>query len=687
MGNKRLFVFRFYLSSVCRLMVGCTPSDPVKMWEVVRVSNAWGFIMKRMCLALFVLLAASNIGLAQIVDTPVIPENPVAVKARFDMTLKHVDVGGDLLLVTDVSDILENLLRDIADTFAIYAPPEDTDIADSLAVFNRLRTFLKANGAYSARSVGISSSPRKGEHVYTFKLFVQRDADAANLPLLRALDGPVGKQAASVGFLPADTQFAMIESAELSELWTLVRNGIRQVLPPEPAQEFDKLIRTSGEAVKQDLDKLMASLGDEWFLSIQMSPDKTVSLGDMAPIPVSIPEPSFLLGIALKDETLPGFIAVRLAESGSPVTTSRVGDTTLTTVMVPVPTPFPVAPTYAMHSKFLLIGSNPRVVEQAIAAMAQKNGLASTPAFREAFGPVSGPYSGLLYVDPRLSKVLADIQVNSITASSLDPDAAKARQASIRALLARKPPFACAMRTANLPEGVLVQGRTTASGKETLVAISMSPLGLVAGMALPSFFRARTMSKRYACINNLRMIDSGKEQWAMANSKSDGSPVDIDGANQYIKGSTTPRCPQGGTYIYGNIGEDPQCSLHGGMEMAYTPTSSAPVYAPPVPRTPVGQMNLCVNQLRQIDSAKEQWAMATMKADGAMPDLAGVNEYIKGNRTPVCPAGGTYNYLPIGQDPVCSAHGSMMKPHLAKTVQVQQLPDPVALEPSTGTVE
>jgi len=35
-------------------------------------------------------------------------------------------------------------------------------------------------------------------------------------------------------------------------------------------------------------------------------------------------------------------------------------------------------------------------------------------------------------------------------------------------------------------------------------------------VAIPSFIKARSTSSQQACINNLRMIDARKTQWAMA---------------------------------------------------------------------------------------------------------------------------------------------------------------------------
>jgi hypothetical protein len=73
------------------------------------------------------------------------------------------------------------------------------------------------------------------------------------------------------------------------------------------------------------------------------------------------------------------------------------------------------------------------------------------------------------------------------------------------------------------------------------------------------------------------------------------------------------------------------------------------------------QGNACINNLRQLDAAKEQWALAERKADGDEVSIPGVLEYIKGNKMPVCPQGGKYTLNPIGKDPVCSVPGHQLQ--------------------------
>src|SRR5687768_8483175 len=52
------------------------------------------------------------------------------------------------------------------------------------------------------------------------------------------------------------------------------------------------------------------------------------------------------------------------------------------------------------------------------------------------------------------------------------------------------------------------------------------------------------------------------------------------------------------------------------------------------------QKNACINNLRQIDGAKEQWALEKRKGPADAPVLAEVQEFIKNGTELKCPSGG-----------------------------------------------
>ena len=67
------------------------------------------------------------------------------------------------------------------------------------------------------------------------------------------------------------------------------------------------------------------------------------------------------------------------------------------------------------------------------------------------------------------------------------------------------------------------------------------------------------------------------------------------------------------------------------------------------------QKNACINNLRQMDGAKEQWALENKKKSTDTYTLADLNPYLKGGTTPVCPSTGTYAPgADVSQNPTCS---------------------------------
>jgi prepilin-type N-terminal cleavage/methylation domain-containing protein len=82
------------------------------------------------------------------------------------------------------------------------------------------------------------------------------------------------------------------------------------------------------------------------------------------------------------------------------------------------------------------------------------------------------------------------------------------------------------------------------------------------------------------------------------------------------------------------------------------------------------QQNACINNLRQINLAVEQWSMETGQAAGSPPpDNADLTPYIQLNSNssiPDCPAGGTYTIYNISAVPQvsCSLSTLPSNPHM-----------------------
>src|SRR5690348_14119942 len=73
----------------------------------------------------------------------------------------------------------------------------------------------------------------------------------------------------------------------------------------------------------------------------------------------------------------------------------------------------------------------------------------------------------------------------------------------------------------------------------------------------------------------------------------------------------------------------------------------------------------CVANLKQIDAAKEQWAMDNKKGSTdtpALTDLVGTGATTYMKNTPTCPSGGNYTVNAVGTSPTCDVGGAHALP-------------------------
>ena len=79
------------------------------------------------------------------------------------------------------------------------------------------------------------------------------------------------------------------------------------------------------------------------------------------------------------------------------------------------------------------------------------------------------------------------------------------------------------------------------------------------------------------------------------------------------------------------------------------------------------QQNACINNLRQIDGAIQQWALENNKIAAASVGFTDISGYLK--NSVVCPSGGTtfansYKVTTVDAKPTCTKVGS---PHILPT--------------------
>jgi prepilin-type N-terminal cleavage/methylation domain-containing protein len=97
---------------------------------------------------------------------------------------------------------------------------------------------------------------------------------------------------------------------------------------------------------------------------------------------------------------------------------------------------------------------------------------------------------------------------------------------------------------------------------ELMIVVAI--LGIILGLALPNFVKARTRARQQLCIENLSQIESAKQIWGVENAKKDGdvpATSELIGPTLYMK--QDPSCPAGGTYSLNAIGANATCTIDG----------------------------------------------------------------------------------------------------------------------------
>jgi len=76
----------------------------------------------------------------------------------------------------------------------------------------------------------------------------------------------------------------------------------------------------------------------------------------------------------------------------------------------------------------------------------------------------------------------------------------------------------------------------------------------------------------------------------------------------------------------------------------------------------VANASACINSLRTIESAKDQWALEKQKTATDVPTTQDLLPYFKDGTFPVCPDGGSYSINAAGDLPTCSIQGHVLPP-------------------------
>ncbi len=491
------------------------------------------------------------------------PRDPVAVRETFNEISARLDPGGDLFIVANMEGILENLVNTLVELAELAPASPDDDGPQPAELARKVAAFLGKNGFYAVEGMGFSIVPRE-DGLNEVKTFIKRGTEAAVLPLWRAMVGVGPAPMQSLAYLPGDTVLARSGTGDIRYLWQMITSAVQEIGGAEAEEGFNAWQEMVTQLVGTSPEALVNSIAPEAVFSLQLSTTETSELPMDGMATLTIPQPTMLMVVAVREHTIVETLKQALAQQlQMPLPEMQVKDATVYTLPIPIPSPIPVAITLATHGNYLLLGSTADVVTEALAVFASGEGLLAQTEFSAAFPEGLEPNNGIIYMSRRLGETFAGVQASMLEQMTDELGSDAGMGVVMQRIFGADKASASAFTIMNYRSGIRISGTSTSGGRELVAAVTAAPLGLMAAIAIPSFVRARTTSQHHSCINNLRMLDSAKEQWAMAENKNEGDMPDEAGVLEYLWGGGMPVCLQGGTYSLNPIGESPTCSFPG----------------------------------------------------------------------------------------------------------------------------
>lgn len=165
------------------------------------------------------------------------------------------------------------------------------------------------------------------------------------------------------------------------------------------------------------------------------------------------------------------------------------------------------------------------------------------------------------------------------------------------------------------------------------------------------------------CAEALLQLDDAITVWAELNDKQSlDVPLLADLGDQF-RGGKSPACPEGGTLQLGTRSLATVCTIHGHANDLreshlgkVSQLSKKISELNPFRARHTGGPNVCIANLRQIDGAKQQWALENKKKPEDISNAADLAPFLKSGEIPQCRhnGGGKYILNAVGKDPECT---------------------------------
>ncbi|MEI9864105.1 MAG: hypothetical protein WDN00_06050 [Limisphaerales bacterium] len=485
-----------------------------------------------------------------------------AEKTSFAEVTAQLDPGGDFYAYLGTAQWLEHLATKVEgwrQNFTNAPDISEDNVANINKAFDIVNHLVTDSGIQDLTGFGASSIEiEKG--MFRNKFLMHHYSGTGN-GFLWKLGGKEPHALTGLDLLPANTALAFFSDTDLPLLWTVTQDQVAKSGFPQAQEFFSKLPAQFEEKTQLKWDAFLNSLGGECGFVLTLNESNTIPI-PLAGTAVMIPEPGLLLVLKVKDDTIFNRIDQQLKANPDIISVEQTG-LKMRTMAVPLPLIGTLRPSAASSGGYLFIASSDELVNEALAVKSGKSpGLKGTDEFKRFSRNIPDQGNWFAFMSERFGRTMYKIQEEVMSAQSAEGGSAAQAQ-WMKSFYHSRSAF-CYCVGVNTPEGCLSVGNGSQSFASTALLPAIAVPGMLAAIAIPNFVKARATAQENACINNLRIIDAAKQQWALEKGKQATDVPTEEDLMPYIgRSKKFPVCPQGGTYTIGPVNEPPTCSIPG----------------------------------------------------------------------------------------------------------------------------
>ena len=418
-----------------------------------------------------------------------------ADKNSFKEVTAQLEGGGDLLPVPQTEQLVSGISAKLAAVRNIIdaLPNAQGDDREKLhKVFDVLTSVIKDSGIEDVSGFGASSLMHQ-PGLYHNKVMLHHYSGKGT-GFLWNMFGSKPHALTGLEMLPDTTVAAYFGDLDLAMLWGIIQKEVAKANLPEADQALAKLPEMFEGATGMKWNQLLASLGGEYGFAIMLDESHKITL----PIPgqpMDIPEPSLMLVVKTKDDTIFNRLEGLMKQSGQEIVSVEKPNLKMRTLPLALPLPIALRPTIASSQGYLLIANSDNVIQQALKIKAgEGKGIKSTPEFQRLAKDVPMEGNHFSFISQRFGQTVLQLQEQAMQhmAGGNAPTADW-----VNTLVGTNGPGCGFCVSANTEQGWLSIGNNNQHPAKVMLAATVVPVAIASAVALPAIAKAKAAAQKH----------------------------------------------------------------------------------------------------------------------------------------------------------------------------------------------